>query len=201
MAFKRPWLEFSLGWSDENAVYWWLFEVILRGRGWRESQIETFLTSSGWIQPSGIWERERKMSECHNHGNHFRVLVFMLPVLAQSFSSELKQLGSLSKKNTCVLYVEQEVSSLTYWFTSMFLSNTPRTISTGLVFWDWEGLLRWCKDMDWGKGRCKVIILNTSFHIWDGNRHLMGFVNRLVKSMVLRKSKSLLGKFIHQDRV
>ena len=46
--------------------------------------------------------------------------------------------------------------------TPMFLSNTPRIISTGLVFWDWEGLLRWCRDMDWEKGRCKVIVLNTS---------------------------------------
>lgn len=46
--------------------------------------------------------------------------------------------------------------------TPMFLSDTPRIISTGLVLWDWEGFLRWCRDMDWEKGRRKVIILNTS---------------------------------------
>ena len=154
-----------------------------------------------WLDPA-VWHlRERKENVWMSQSRKpFSCFGFHATCVGSEFQ-QWAEAAWLLEQNTCVLYVEQEVSSLTYWFTSMFLSNTPRTISTGLVFWDWEGLLRWCRDMDWGKGRCKVISLNTSFHIWDGNRHLMGFVNRLVKSMVLRKSKSLLGKFIHQDRV
>ena len=161
MAFKRPWLEFSLGWSDEKAVYWWLFEVVLHGKDGRGSQIETFLTSSGWIQLSGgadSWKRGIKMSVCHDRWYHFCVLVFMLPLLAQSSSSEL---NGASQDAVSSWFLEQTLVFCTWnrkyflWHsgspTPVFLSTTLRIISACLVFGDWEGLLVWCRGVDWRK--------------------------------------------------
>lgn len=91
MAFKRPWLEFSLGRDDENAVYWWLFEAVLHGRSWRDSQIETFLTSSGWIQLSGgadILKERYKNVWMPCLLIPFCVFVFLLPLFAPSSSNE-----------------------------------------------------------------------------------------------------------------
>lgn len=93
----------------------------------------------------------------------------MLPLLAQSFSSELNWPSQgmtsswLLEQNACVLYVEQKVSSLTYWFTYTHVPlRHPKNHLNRLSALGLGGFLRWCRDMDWEKGRRKVIILNTS---------------------------------------
>lgn len=143
------------------------------------------------------------MSACHDRWYHFCVLVFMLPLLAQSSSSEL---NGPSQDAVSSWFLEQTLVFCTWhrkyllWHsgspTPVFLSTTLRIISACLVFGDWEGLLVMVQGCGLEKDRHKVINLNSSslrrkqtfdwFCQWGGA--ISG----------VRKPKHLPGKFIDQ---
>lgn len=60
MAFKGPWLKFSLGWSDEKTVYWGLFEVVRctadRPEGCTDWNVLPCLSESGCQELMALWE-------------------------------------------------------------------------------------------------------------------------------------------------
>lgn len=61
MAFKGPWLKFSLGWSDEKTVYWGLFEVVRctadRPEGCTDWNVLPCLSESGCQELMALSER------------------------------------------------------------------------------------------------------------------------------------------------
>ena len=115
--------------------------------------------------------------------------------LAQSFSSELNWPSQdatsswLLEQNACVLYVEQEVSSLTYWFTCTHVPlKHPKNHLNRLSVLGLGGLTQMVQGHGLGERQVQGDRFKY-FRISDGNRHLIRFVNGLVKSMVLESQK------------
>lgn len=158
MAFKRPWLEFSPGRSDEKAVSWWLFEVVLRGRGRRDSQIETMLPPVADPAVRRSWHLKREVEKCLNvtiADTIFVFFFFMPPLFARSSSNELGQLSQHAAPLTALWgkhwrfgrwrgkYFLWHDGSLT----PVFPSTSLRMLSTCLVVEDWEGLPGWLSEV------------------------------------------------------